>query len=175
MVGFGYSAKPRDYHYSMFDQADLMEALMTKLGVKRYHILAHDYGDTVAQELLARQNEHKAAQELLSVCFLNGGLFPETHHPRLIQRLLASPIGPLVSRLTNERSFHRSFTAVFGANTQPGFDELSEFWDLINYNDGVGVFHKLIDYMRERRENRARWVGALQKASVPLRSDRWPG
>ena len=169
MVGFGYSAKPRDYHYSMFDQADLMEALMTRLGVKRYHILAHDYGDTVAQELLARHNERKAAQELLSVCFLNGGLFPETHHPRLIQKLLASPIGPLVSRLTNERSFHKTFCAIFGPDTQPSFDEFAEFWELIDYNEGNRIFHKLIGYMRERRENRERWVGALQQSSVPLR------
>jgi len=29
--------------------------------------------------------------------------------------------------------------------------------------------HKLIRYMRERRERRARWVGALQAGVVPLK------
>ena len=169
MIGFGYSAKPRDYAYSMLDQADLHEALLRELGVARYHILAHDYGDTVAQELLARHNEGRAAQELLSVCFLNGGLFPETHHPRLIQKLLASPLGPLVSRMMNERSFRKSFCAIFGKDTQPSFDEYSEFWGLINYNEGSRIFHKLIGYMAERRLRRDRWVGALLNARVPLR------
>ena len=31
-----------------------MEALLKKLNVGAVHILAHDYGDTVAQELIAR-------------------------------------------------------------------------------------------------------------------------
>jgi pimeloyl-ACP methyl ester carboxylesterase len=169
MIGFGYSAKPRNYAYSILDQADLHESLLRQLKVKRFHILAHDYGDTVAQELLARHNEGRGAAELLSVCFLNGGLFPETHHPRLIQKLLAGPLGPLVTRLNSERSFGRSFSAVFGAQTQPNPDELKEFWQLIDYNDGGRIFDKLIGYMAERRLRRERWVDALQNARVPLR------
>ena len=42
------------YNYSIFDQADIMETLLRKLNVGAVHILAHDYGDTVAQELIAR-------------------------------------------------------------------------------------------------------------------------
>ena len=90
MLGFGESAKPRDHHYSILEQADLQAALLGALGVARVHVLAHDYGVTVAQELLAR------GAPIDSVAFLNGGLFPETHRPRLIQRILASPLGPLV-------------------------------------------------------------------------------
>jgi pimeloyl-ACP methyl ester carboxylesterase len=88
MIGFGFSAKPRSYTYSIQDQADLHECWMDRLGLTRVHILAHDYGDTVAQELLARFMDRRAAGgegvEIASVCFLNGGLFPEQHrdlHP----------------------------------------------------------------------------------------------
>ena len=42
------------YNYSIFDQADIMEALLKKFSIGSVHILAHDYGDTVAQELIAR-------------------------------------------------------------------------------------------------------------------------
>ena len=42
------------YSYSLMDQADIAEELLSQLGVKETHVLAHDYGDTVAQELLAR-------------------------------------------------------------------------------------------------------------------------
>ena len=106
MLGFGFSAKPRRHRYSIFEQADLHEALLAQLGVRRVHILAHDYGDTVAQELLARHAERRRGPEfsapgrdgatrveVASVCFLNGGLFPEAHHPRPIQKMLASPLG----------------------------------------------------------------------------------
>ena len=57
MIGFGFSAKPRNYDYSIFDQANLHESFLKHLNINSFHILAHDYGDTVAQELLARHEE----------------------------------------------------------------------------------------------------------------------
>jgi pimeloyl-ACP methyl ester carboxylesterase len=169
MIGFGYSAKPRGYGYSIHDQADLHEALLLHLDVRRYHVLAHDYGDTVAQELLARRAEGRRSPELLSVCFMNGGLFPETHHARPIQRLLTTPLGTALSALMTERSFRRSFGAVFGPRTRPGTAQMAEFWRLVDYNGGSRIAHELLGYMEERRRYRERWVTALQRSDVPLR------
>ncbi len=173
MIGFGYSAKPKKYYYNIHDQASLHEALLTKLGITECHILAHDYGDTVAQEMLARflDRESKGDQglKIKSVCFLNGGLFPETHIPRLIQKLLISPLGSLVAGLMNQKRFNKRFSEVFGPDTQPSAQELHDFWHLIELNQGQKVGHKLIRYMTERKVYRERWVGALQKASIPLR------
>ncbi len=173
MIGFGFSAKPQAHDYSILDQADLCEGLLAKLGIGQAHVLAHDYGDTVAQELLARHNERARSGapglRLRSVCFLNGGLFPETHRARLIQKLLLTPLGPLLVRLMGERSFARSFSAIFGPATQPTPEALREFWQLVTWNDGLKVLPRLIRYMPERRQHRARWVGALQQAGIPLR------
>ncbi len=171
LMGYGFSSKPSGYPYSILDQADLIEGLLAHLGVRRVHILAHDYGDTVAQELLARHLERGAAAvpQVESCALLNGGLFPETHRARTIQKLLLTPLGPLLSRLMNRRSFDRSFSAIFGANTQPTARELAEFWDLIRRDGGHRIMHKLIRYVPERIAHRSRWVGALQKTRVPLR------
>lgn len=169
MIGFGFSAKPRDYDYSLIDQVDLHEALLAHLGVDEVFILTHDYGDTVAQELLARRVEGKGAFEIRAVCLLNGGLFPEVIRPRPVQRLLLSPLGPLVSRLINERLFSRSFAAIFGPATQPTAEEMHDFWTLVSHDDGVTLAHKIIHYLRERRSHRDRWVEALQQTGVPLR------
>jgi pimeloyl-ACP methyl ester carboxylesterase len=87
MLGFGLSEKPRGHVYSIFTQADFQEALLEHLGVSEAHILAHDYGDTVAQELLARHNEGALSFSIKSIIFLNGGLFPEQHRARPIQKL----------------------------------------------------------------------------------------
>jgi pimeloyl-ACP methyl ester carboxylesterase len=122
MIGFGFSAKPPTYPYSIRDQATIYETLLRELGVDFIHVLAHDYGDSVAQELLARYEERRQASaagiKIESVCFLNGGLFPEAHRARLIQKLLLSPVGSLLSRLSSERRFRRSFAAVFGPNNR---------------------------------------------------------
>ncbi|MFR9749914.1 alpha/beta fold hydrolase [Nocardia sp. 004] len=173
MIGFGWSAKPRHYDYRITDQADIHESLLREQGIDRFHILAHDYGDTVAQELLARASARRAAGDrslvLESVCLLNGGLFPEAHRPRPVQRLLAGPLGPLVGVLGNERTFHHSLAAVFGPDSKPTEAELHQFWLLWCSKHGKRNGHKLISYLAERRKQRQRWVGALQQAKVPIR------
>ncbi len=170
LIGYGFSAKPRPYDYRIDDQADLVEGLLASLGVDRAGVLAHDYGDTVAQELLARARERApGALGLDYVCLLNGGLYPEMHRPRPVQRLLASPLGPLAARLLNERGFARSFAAVFGKNTKPSPGELASFWRLVERERGVLIYPRLIRYMAERRRRRGRWVGALEDPPCPVR------
>jgi hypothetical protein len=43
--------------------ANITEELLQSLGVSKIHILAHDLGDTVAQELLARQVDRAAEDQ----------------------------------------------------------------------------------------------------------------
>ena len=51
MLGMGFSDKPFAYEYSVHDHADMHEALLAHLGVESVHVLAHDIGDSVGQEL----------------------------------------------------------------------------------------------------------------------------
>lgn len=168
LLGFGFSAKPKSHRYSIMEQADLCEALIADRKLDTFHVLAHDYGDTVAQELLARQNEGRGVGTWLSVCLLNGGLFPETHQARLIQKLLLSPLGPLINKLSSKRTFDKSFSAVFGPRTKPSRKDLDGFWSLVQHDDGQAVFPKLITYMTDRKVHRDRWVKALQQSVVPI-------
>lgn len=172
MIGFGFSDKPADRDYTIGGQTDMIEALMAKLGVSRVHILAHDYGDTVAQELLARQLERGGpggGLELASVCLLNGGLFPEATRPMLIQRLLAGPLGKVVGQLANPGVFKASLASVFAPQLRPPAAEFDGYWRLFSNKGGTRVAHRLIGYMGERRRHRERWVGALRDAAVPVR------
>ena len=57
MTGFGFSDKPKNYDYSIFDQANLFEELLSHLAVGHCYILSHDYGDKETQELNARNNQ----------------------------------------------------------------------------------------------------------------------
>lgn len=168
MLGFGLSAKPRS-GYSIFRQAEIQMALLQELGVTEFDVVAHDYGDTVGQELLARRNEQGAGFGLGRMLLLNGGLFPEQHRLLPIQRLGSSPFGFIVGRLMNRQRFGQSFCRVFGVETQPDEQELDDFWRLIAHNDGHRISHTLMHYIAERRKHRERWVGALQQAAVPLK------
>ncbi|VVQ28013.1 alpha/beta fold hydrolase [Pseudomonas fluorescens] len=168
MLGFGDSAKPLNHTYSLLEQADLQQALLAHLQVEQpVHVLAHDYGDSVAQELLARHYEDKI--EVASCVFLNGGLFPETHRPVLMQKLLLSPLGWMIGRAFTRDALVKSFRQIFGPQTRPTESELDDFWSLVDSNRGPRIMHKLISYIPERRVQRDRWVMAMQRGEIPLR------
>ncbi|MGC8119522.1 alpha/beta fold hydrolase [Marinobacter sp. VGCF2001] len=169
MLGFGFSDKPPQYTYSIEDQADLIQGWVEGLGLSRVHLLGHDYGTTVVQELLAREQEGELPFAIASVCLLNGGLFPEVHQPLFIQKILRSRLGGLIGRGLSRPAFERSFRRLFGSRNPPDRQDMDDFWHLLNYNNGRAVLHRLIQFMEERRCHRNRWVGALQNAEQPMR------
>ncbi len=170
LLGFGDSAKPAGYAYTLVDQASMIEGLLAAQGASRAHVFAHDYGDSIAQELLARHEERAGSGLLLgSICFLNGGLFPEAHRPRTIQRLLNSPLGPLIGRLSSKRTFDAGMRGIFGPRTPPSAVLLDELWALLVQHDGRRVLHLLIRYLDERPRLRDRWLAAMRGTKVPLR------
>lgn len=167
LLGFGRSAKPLAGPYRIGFQADLCMALLAHFAISQPRVLAHDYGVTVAQELLARQLEGRL--QLEAVDFLNGGLFPEAHRPRLIQKLLALPVlGPLLVRAMRYPRYAASMRSIAG-QIPPDEAELREQWALVCHNQGLRVIPRLLGYMAERRQQRERWVGALQRSASPLR------
>ena len=169
MLGFGLSEKPRTAPYSILAQADLQEALLAQAGVAEAHVFAHDYGDTVAQELLARRNEGSLSFLLKSVCFLNGGLFPEQHRARPIQKLGLGPLGPLLSLLMTRARLRRSFDEIFGPDTKASDEEIDAHYALMAEGGGRFLMHRLLHYIPERVQHRERWVGALKAAKAPIR------
>ncbi len=168
LIGLGWSAKPRRA-LSVALQADALESLLDALGIERAHLFAHDLGDTVAQELMARQIDGTGRVAWRSVTLLNGGLFPETHRALRVQKLLLSPLGPVLARLTPRRRFDASFAAIFGPDTQPSRAFLDDAWFLLTRDGGRAMLPRLIRYIVERREQRERWVGALTGSDVPIR------
>ncbi|WP_027908048.1 alpha/beta fold hydrolase [Pseudomonas taiwanensis] len=168
MLGFGDSAKPLKHTYSLMEQADLQQALLAHLQVDQpVHLLAHGYGGSVAQELLARHYEQRA--DIASCVFLNSGLFPERCQVLLIQKLLLSRLGWLVGRSFGRDDLVRSVTQIYGPCTHPSESALDDCWSLIAANRGTRILHKLVGYVPERRLHRERWVAAMQRAGVPMR------
>ncbi|MFT4937448.1 MAG: pimeloyl-ACP methyl ester carboxylesterase [Paraglaciecola sp.] len=168
MLGYGLSDKPRPHKYSLLEQADIIAALLTKLQIDSCHVLAHDYGNSVAQELLSRQMEGTLHFSIASICFLNGGLFADYHRPLLTQKLLKSPLGPLLCRFMDKASLKKSFGKIFGPKTPPVDADINILWRLLSHNEGQSVLPALLRYIDERRINAQRWLVSMQQTSVPL-------
>jgi pimeloyl-ACP methyl ester carboxylesterase len=167
-LGFGASEKPDDHRYSLHEQADLVEAMWALQGVERTALVAHDYGVSVAQELLARRAQGALAVDLGSLHLANGGLYPELHRPQPVQTALLDPEqGPKISALVNEELFVGGVRATFA----PDYDadeDLADIWQATSREGGERIGHLLIGYIRDRGEHGARWVGALESTDVPL-------
>ena len=177
MLGMGFSAKPRQYEYSVPDHADMHEALLAHLGVSECHVLAHDIGDSVVQELLARYEERAEDGRpcsISSITWLNGGMFIEAYRPRLMQTLTArTPIGDLFAKFPSvflsDALVRPSVNEVFGPNTKPSDDEWRRFSEILSYNDGRVVMHKVGRFIVDRYRHRNRWVAAMRATSIPMR------
>lgn len=160
LLGFGHSDKPRRHHYSVLEQADLVESLWDRLGTTGTALVAHDYGVSVAQELLAR-----ARDRVTAAVWLNGGLYPDLHRPIRIQRLLHGPLGPLLTFAVTERGFRASMRKVLG---RPVPDPvLREMWSGIAHGRGNLLAPRLLHYIDERRRHEDRWVRALETYPGP--------
>ncbi|XP_029652139.1 mesoderm-specific transcript homolog protein [Octopus sinensis] len=166
-LGFGFSDKPRHYKYTIAEQADIIEAFLESNGIDSYHILSHDYGDTVALELLSRFNSNKG-KKIVSLAMMNGGIFPETNNPRPIQKLLLVPVlGSIISKMAFYHLFKFSFSEIFGTK-KPSTDELWDFWVVFEHKHGSSVSSELMQFIPERTQYKKRWVGALVKTTVPV-------
>ena len=160
LLGFGESDKPRRHRYSLLEQADLVEGVWGQLGIRDTALAAHDYGVSVAQELLARN-----PARITRMAWLNGGLYADLHRPLLIQRLLHGPLGPLLSHATNERLFTASLRRILGRRI-PSAD-LHDMWTTLSRSSGHRLAPRLLRYIDERREHAARWTAALEGFSGP--------
>ena len=171
MLGMGFSDKPTDYDYSFEDQANMYTALLQHFNITEVHILAHDLGNSVVQELIARDRENQNPFAIKSIAFLNGGLFMDVYKPRLIQRLLSQspkPIGKLLSRLMSKQSVDKATAEVFGVDTKPKAELLQDFWDILNFNNGKSIAYLIGRLVFDKVKYQTRWIAAMQQTKIAM-------
>jgi pimeloyl-ACP methyl ester carboxylesterase len=175
MLGFGLSEKPWPHEYSLLEQTDFTCALLHDLGIKRAHLVAHDMGTTVVQELLGRRIEsaNLIPFEIASVTLLNGGILVDRVHPILSQRIMRSRIArivaPLLPAAVARRAFDASLRRIAGPDHLPDGNELANQYSLVEREGGRRLIPELIQYMREREIHKKRWRRSLLTHSFPMR------
>ncbi len=164
LPGSGLSQKGTGADYSLGTMAAVAGDLLRTCGIERPHLLAHGYGASIGQEMLAQE------QVFASVTFVTAGLFPELSRLTVMQRMMLSPLGPLLARWAPQpfRAFARRLSAAFGPATQPSQEDLRAIWALLRGNGGQRSVPDVIAYLTERKRLSGRLVGALAAAEMPL-------
>ena len=165
--GFGFSDKPHDYRYSLFEYAEALSTVADHWGVSSAPLIAHDIGDSVALEVVRRGVPH--VEKLI---LMNGSVLSipfDDWRMRLRQRaLLHRFVGPLITKLglINKRTFTGMMNGLFATPLSPA--EVDDFWSLVTCHDGVAIYHRLMRYMPERWEHQTQWLDALEHHTAPL-------
>lgn len=165
-LGFGYSDKPTDHRYSIFEQADVVQAVCGEFGITRAAVVAHDYGSTVAQELISRVADGTATIELDAVVFTNGGIYPDLHRPTDGQKLLLSADGAAVAAALDEAMFSAGVRPTFGR--PPSEEAMAAMWAATDHERGAALAHELLHYIADRRAHGDRWVHHMETTDIPL-------
>ena len=169
-VGFGFSDKPLDYSYSLIEQADIALQLWKQLGLKKVTLLAHDYGTSVATEILARDNHEQLDIKIEQLILCNGSMHIELSQLRTIQKLLKNKwTGKWVAKLTSYPIFRKNLRNVFFDKAKVSEQELQDMWFQLEYNNGRKVIHLLSNYINERYYFWHRWIGALKETQIPTK------
>lgn len=167
-LGFGLSDKPADYSYSLLEQAEVALAVWRALGVERGHVLAHDYGTSVATELVARRERGGLPVEIESLTLANGSVHIELARLSLPQRLLRSKlVGPTFAALGSRPVFKLQLRRIFGRPKTVADAELDLLWEAVSLNDGRRRLAPISSYLDERVRFWNRWIGALTRFDRP--------
>lgn len=170
-LGMGFSQKPENYAYSFKDHVAAVNEIANYLNIKDLHILSHDLGVSVAQELLAMDRQYGNAFKIHSVAFCNGGLFMDAYKPRFIQRLLSqSPdfIGKIISRIICKAKIDQSVKSLFGKQTQPDPKLMDQLWTLLNYNGGKRISYLIGRLVFDKVNHQKSWIGAMQQTEIAM-------
>ncbi len=169
--GYGLSDKPAAYSYSLFQQADVVEALASSLGIAEAHVVSHDMGTSVHTELLARALEGRLAFRIASSTFLNGSMLMDLATITPFQQLLASnqtlPQAIAVCEAMSV-NYVDALKSIMKRPQSLSEEDAAVMQDLLLYQEGNRRIPALAGYMRERYVHKERWIGALKRTASPL-------
>ena len=164
MCGHGLSEKPLDGDYqanfTLMRQADLYEALAAHLGLKSILLVAHDMGQTVGLELMARFEENRIPFRIRHAILLNGSTLVDMVELTEFQaQALAAPSTALPEDMAWQ-DIYDVFPETFSKETKArdDFDEIVICMaHQIYYNHGSRIVGSIVHYLKEREEDFNRW------------------
>jgi pimeloyl-ACP methyl ester carboxylesterase len=166
LPGYGLSAKP-DRGYSLFEQADVVEAIAGDLGLDQVALVTHDMGDSVGGELLARSLDGTLGFDVSARVVTNGSIYLGMAHLTDGQQLLLSLPDERLTNGLGRDSLVEALLATFAPGSGVP-DDVETAADLIMRDGGDLLLPRTIRYVEERREHEGRWTGAIERHRAPL-------
>ena len=95
-IGMGLSAKPATYPYTLAQRIEDLEALVDSLGLRKVHLVVHDWGGAIGLGWAGRRPERVGR-----IVILNTAAFPSPRIPRRIALCRVPVLGEVLVRGLN--------------------------------------------------------------------------
>ena len=103
MPGFGRADKPADFTYTVPGYADHIDGMLAALGIRRAHLVLHDFGGPWGLTWAATHRDRVASLVLINIGVLLG------YRWHYLARIWRTPVlGELFQLIGTRRMFHRS-------------------------------------------------------------------
>jgi pimeloyl-ACP methyl ester carboxylesterase len=167
--GYGFSAKP-DRAYSLFGQADIVEACARELGLGDVALVTHDVGDSIGGEILAREIDGNLSFHVTRRVLTNGSIYMDLVQLTDGQKfLLALPDEALPEGSgLNVDGTAAGLKVTFAPKSVVDDAELHAMAALVISDGGGRILPRVIRYIEERHVHEGRWTGAIEKHPAPL-------
>ena len=169
MPGYGFSSKP-DTKYSLFTQADVVEAVAREVGLTDVALVTHDMGDSVGGEILAREIDGNLGFHVTRRVLTNGSIYIGMAQLTDGQKFLLSlpdEALPEGSGL-NVDGMAAGLKITFAPDLPVPDEELRTMAELVIRDGGGRILPRIIRYIEERRVHERRWTGAIETHPTPL-------
>jgi len=169
MLGFGHSDSPltgtfKD-NFSLMKQADLYEAVAASEGLETVILVAHDMGQTVGLEIMARQEEGKLPFRIKHAILLNGSTIVDLIQTTPGQQASLKLPDHALAEDPPRKEWYDDLRPSYGAKMHSRPDDLQMNMDCqvaqIYAKDGAKVMSNIVRYLLERQEFYDRWVGTF--------------
>lgn len=167
LLGYGLSDKP-DQRYSLFEQADLVEAVAADLGLDEVALITHDMGDSVGGELLARSLDDALSFDVTRRVLSNGSIYIDMAQLTDGQQLLLSLPDERLAEGLGRDALEAALRGTFAPGSDVPDQEIVVAAELIVRDGGDRLSPRLIRYVEERRQHEGRWTGAIERHPAPL-------
>lgn len=178
LPGFGLSAKP-DRRYDISASADAAQRLIEHLELIEFDLATHDMGDTVGGEILARNLEGAltVGDEPVRIrrrVLTNGSIYLDMAELTDGQHtlwsapdaMLPAEGAPTVEML--EFSLTATLAPANSPTSNPDPAGIRTAAEAVCHDEGARLLPRLIRYLDDRRDNEARYTGAIESHPTPL-------
>jgi pimeloyl-ACP methyl ester carboxylesterase len=169
--GYGFSAKPPGWGYSLARDEELIEFYLQELlGRSADVVVAHDRGDSVALLHAVRCAQGQSVARFEHLVLSNGNVFLPLSNLTAAQRQMLDEqswqkVAPMVTPSALAGGLGASTFTPPRAAGDPEVEALSATF---SYNNGTQVLHETIQYLLDRAAHEQEWLTALAEASFPV-------